>query len=171
MSSGASFQLIRSLEIRASVITAVIGFGWLLAMSTAQSQQLGTTGLVERLPPTKAAEVRARLEESERQAGRVVLLPDDTRRRAVFEEQRAKVLDSGTSSLAQGVTKSVSASARCASGYVVSGRHRASAVDVAVVAEKQLDCDARGCRAYQVDVKRESEEPFDLDVSVVCTGA
>jgi hypothetical protein len=70
---------------------------------------------------------------------------------------------------AKDVTESVAATARCAIGYVVQGRPRASAADVVIVSEELLDCDVKGCRAFQVVAKRGSTEPFDLDVSVTCS--
>lgn len=69
---------------------------------------------------------------------------------------------------ARSVEGSVAASARCKQGYVVGSRHSASRQDVSIVSEEPRDCDARGCRAYEVQAVSESTVPFDLTVSVVC---
>jgi len=67
-----------------------------------------------------------------------------------------------------GVSGIVTASARCASGYVVRGRHDASAPDVVIESEELVDCDVVGCRAFEIIAKRVSTAPYDLDVSVTC---
>jgi hypothetical protein len=67
-------------------------------------------------------------------------------------------------------TGSGGAAARCPSGYIVNSRYSTSSTDVRIVAERRFDCDARGCRAFQVNADRSSNEPYELDVSVTCTG-
>lgn len=73
-----------------------------------------------------------------------------------------------TAVTARSADGSVVASARCKEGHVVNGRHTASDRAVTIVSEDVRDCDADGCRAYQVNAVSESTEPFDLSVSVVC---
>jgi len=67
-----------------------------------------------------------------------------------------------------GVSGVVTASARCAGGYVVRGSHSASAPDVVIESEELIDCDVVGCRAFEIVAKRVSTAPYDLDVSVTC---
>ena len=73
------------------------------------------------------------------------------------------------SASARGAIRSVAAAARCIEGYVVNGQQRASASDVRIVAAERADCDAGRCRSYQVTAARDSEQPFDLEVSVTCS--
>lgn len=81
--------------------------------------------------------------------------------------QQAKQAESTT---VNGVSGSVSAAARCAEGYVSAHRVRQSADDVTIASERRTDCDAAGCKAVQVDARRESPAPFSLSVSVSCAG-
>jgi hypothetical protein len=69
-----------------------------------------------------------------------------------------------------GVRGSVAATARCAEGFVVSHQHRASAPDVEIVSEQLIDCQGNQCRAYQVNATTKDAAPFDLTVSVTCSG-
>ena len=140
-----------------------------VAAAPTQNQQLDLASATARLSPEDAAELRARLEEAERRLGAVTFQPDDAPSEAARAQQRERILARAQQTLGRGVTGSVSATARCADGYVNLGQHRASAADVVIVRTLRLDCDARGCRAFQVDARRESNEPFDLEVSVVCS--
>jgi hypothetical protein len=67
-------------------------------------------------------------------------------------------------------THSVTAAASCANGYVVGRQYRASAPDVQIVAQQATGCAAGQCRAFQVTAYRASETPFQLSVSVTCSG-
>jgi hypothetical protein len=69
-----------------------------------------------------------------------------------------------------GVTRAVTTSARCASGYVTSTKTSASSPDVTISPEQRVDCDAKGCRAVQLTARRSSASAFDLNVSVSCSG-
>jgi hypothetical protein len=51
----------------------------------------------------------------------------------------------------------------------VNGQHRASASDVKIVAAERAECEGGRCRSYQVTAARESDQPFDLEVSVTCS--
>lgn len=79
---------------------------------------------------------------------------------------RAGDMKSVTARSAEG---SVAASARCLEGYVTGREHSASDQNVAVVSEDLRDCEAAGCRAYEVSAISERTEPFDLSVSVTCS--
>jgi hypothetical protein len=63
----------------------------------------------------------------------------------------------------------VAAAARCRDGYLISGSHRADDPEVRIVSESRRDCDARGCRAYEVSAASDSGKPFNLTVSVTCS--
>jgi len=68
------------------------------------------------------------------------------------------------------VTESVTTTATCREGYVISGSVTASAKDVKIVNRTNTGCDAIGqCTAYQVTAKRPNGKSFELDVSVTCT--
>jgi hypothetical protein len=75
----------------------------------------------------------------------------------------------GRTASARAAIGSVSVAARCVEGFVVNGTHRASAADVRIVATERRDCDAGRCRAYQVTAAGDSQEPFDLEVSITCS--
>jgi hypothetical protein len=91
----------------------------------------------------------------------------------VLEQRRQQTLEKhqrdGRSARARAAIGGVSVAARCVEGFVVNGTHRASASDVRIVAAEQRDCDGGRCRAYQVTAARDSQEPFDLEVSVSCS--
>jgi hypothetical protein len=71
---------------------------------------------------------------------------------------------------ATGVHGSVTTAVRCDAGYVRQGEYSISDRTVAVSSEELIECDSLGCRSYEVTAISESAEPFDLDVSVDCSG-
>jgi hypothetical protein len=73
------------------------------------------------------------------------------------------------SARARAAVGSVAVAARCVEGYVSSSQHRASASDVKIVAAERTECESGRCRSYQVVAARDSEQPFDLEVSVTCS--
>ena len=146
--------------LRATAFASVIGSGVMLAgVNTAKPQTALT--LDQRLaamPSDLAADVRKRLSVPSN-----AVSPPDRRALPALARPNSERLT------ATGVTESVAASVRCALGYVVQHRHRASTDDVLIASEALLDCDANGCRAFQVVAKNAGTAPFDLDVSVTCS--
>lgn len=67
-----------------------------------------------------------------------------------------------------GIVESTSATVRCDEGTVVTGGYESTASDVIVDTQGAVDCDS-GCRAWQVNAHRETQDPFDLQVWVECT--
>lgn len=88
--------------------------------------------------------------------------------REILRAGRERMADTSAVT-ARSAEGSVAASARCKEGYVVERRHNANDRSVRIVSEDLHDCDARGCRAYEVNAISESAVPFQLDVSVVCS--
>lgn len=101
--------------------------------------------------------------------GGVRLQIDDSDRIAMLESRRQSARASETMN-AKNVSDSVTATARCADGYVLEGRHSTSVADITIVDEQRIDCDAEGCKAFQVTAERNTAGPFDLDVAVTCSG-
>ena len=83
--------------------------------------------------------------------------------------ERRKLAAAAESVSARSAQGSVAATARCAAGYVLEGRHNATDRNVTILSAAPRDCDAGGCRAYEATAVSERTEPFDLDVSVVCS--
>lgn len=80
-----------------------------------------------------------------------------------------RVLVQKNESLAlRAVDQSVTATARCAEGYVLQGRAGPIGTDAQLVSETRVDCSVEGCRAFQVTAEAKTPVPFDLDVSVTC---
>ncbi len=81
-------------------------------------------------------------------------------------EQRRHRKESFT---AAGNRRSVMATANCIEGYVKNAKVKKSAPDVEIVAERGVVCAVGGCQGWQVEAKRASEEPFNLDIVLQCT--
>lgn len=143
-----------------NLIAAAVVVG--LAASPLRAQEKTLAELLVHLPADVAADVRQHV------AQRADSPVDANQRAALLEELRAKHLGPVPSTAR--ATGSVVASARCVAGYVVLGTYRVSAADVQIVEEQRRDCDAGGCRAFQVIAKRENASPFELDVTVTCAG-
>jgi hypothetical protein len=143
--------------------------GWcLVTVATARSavgqESITFEELMRRMPPEVAAEIEGRVSPAQR-----VAPPDEAARNAALDELRTKSVAIQPSKPAT-VTGNASTAARCISGYVAEGHYNVSAADVRVVAERKLDCDAAGCRSFQVTTSRSSPEPYQIEVSVTCSG-
>lgn len=60
------------------------------------------------------------------------------------------------------------ATANCLEGYVKDASIEKSAADVVIAAERGVVCAAGGCQGWQVEAKRESETPFDIEIRLQC---
>jgi hypothetical protein len=68
-----------------------------------------------------------------------------------------------------GADGSLTASARCADGFVVGRRINTSTSDVVLTEEVSADCDANGCRAIQVTARSQTPRAFDFEMTVACS--
>lgn len=149
--------------LRRTVVRSVIGIFALYAQASfSQAAEITPEKL------DKAAKIYAELRRQSpqlepRSAERVAADFD-----AVVRAKRAAMPDLSNVTV-RAVSGSVAASARCKEGYVRTGSYRAGDQGVRLVSENRSDCDARGCRAYEVTVANDSGKPFDLTVSVTCS--
>lgn len=144
----------------------VRGFLGVLALQSsvlfAQSRELSPEAISEL---TRAyAEMRRRNPELEERSAQQIATDVQALLRARRERMRDTSAETAVS--AEG---SVAATARCKEGYVLEGKHKATDQSVSIVSANQRDCDAGGCRAYEVSAVSERTEPFDLEVSVTCS--
>ena len=129
----------------------------LFAIDRAQAQE--TTPSARPRPTTP---LNRRLTEAELRE----IPPEDIKARVLELIAARRAAASGV----RGASGSVTATARCDEGYVARHRSQPSASDIVIVAEELRDCDPRGCRAVQVTARRDNPAPFDLDLSVSCSG-
>jgi hypothetical protein len=146
--------------LRAATVAWCLGF----AATTAVGQE-GITfeELLARMPADVAAELD-RMASAARQSP----APNEAAREAALEGIRARTLERDAPRPVR-VTGDASIAARCVSGYLDEGRYNVSAPDVTIVSERKLDCDAGGCRSFQVTTSRSSSEPYEVEVSVSCS--
>jgi hypothetical protein len=146
--------------LAAVVLVTSVSFG------PAQSQEISIGPL-----PTLAEareELRKRVPDFERHAAQTTEAERQTFVRELQGRTSRQVPKTDSASI-RSATGSVAAAARCRDGYVLEGKHAAPDRSVKIVSENLRDCDVNGCRAYEVSAISESSEPFDLNVSVVCS--
>jgi hypothetical protein len=140
----------------AAFLLAVVTMGF--QARNVHSQELSLEERLASIPRHLADDIRQRVAQppARRGNGRATALAVRTQ-------------DESESVTVRAVVGGVSATARCVEGYVDQRFRHPSAADVLIESEQLVDCDAGGCRAFQVIAKRQRTDPFNLDVSVTCT--